>query len=143
MFKDLIPYTPNVLATVVRHQVGTVEKAMQIFQDLGLIEILDNGAIYMLDIQNFIGESSTEADRIRDYRNKIKQEKLKGLPERTNVQQESRTNVQQKYTRDRDREVEVKRGRFIPPTIEDVSQYCKERGNSINAEQFINYYQTK
>ena len=83
MFNDLIPYTPSVLAQVVRHQVGTVEKALDIFQKLGLIEILDNGAIYMLDIQNFIGKSSTEADRIRNYRQEIKQEQI----ECTNVQQ--------------------------------------------------------
>ena len=30
MFKDVIPYTPSALAQVVRHQVGTVEKALQI-----------------------------------------------------------------------------------------------------------------
>lgn len=83
MFNDLIPYTPSVLAQVVRHQVGTVEKALDIFQKLGLIEILDNGAIYMLDIQNFIGKSSTEADRIRNYRQEIKQEQI----DCTNVQQ--------------------------------------------------------
>lgn len=74
MFKDLIPYTPSALAQVVRHQIGTVEKALKVFQELGLVEILDNGAIYMLDIQNFIGESSTEADRKRDYRAKIQKE---------------------------------------------------------------------
>lgn len=75
MFKEIIPYTPEVLATVVRHQVGTVEKALEIFRQLGLVEILDNGAIYMMDIQNFIGESSTEADRKRKYRAKIENEK--------------------------------------------------------------------
>ena len=71
MFNNMIPYTPQVLAQVVRHQVGTVEKALKIFQELGLIEILDNGAIYMMDIQNFIGKSSTEADRIRNFRKQI------------------------------------------------------------------------
>lgn len=75
MFNDLIPYTPNVLAQVVRHQVGTVEKALKIFEQLSLIEILDNGAIYMLNIQNFIGRSSTEADRKRVYRDDIKKNK--------------------------------------------------------------------
>lgn len=74
MFNDLIPYTPEVLAQVVRHQVGTVEKALKTFKQLNLIEILDNGAIYMLNIQNFIGESSTEGDRKRKYRAKIKEE---------------------------------------------------------------------
>lgn len=76
MFKDVIPYTPTVLAQVVRHQIGTVEKALQIFREIGLVEILDNGAIYMSDIQNFIGKSSTEGDRKRNYRAKIKEEKL-------------------------------------------------------------------
>ena len=75
MFKDVIPYTPEALAQVVRHSVGVVKQALDIFQKLGLIEILDNGVIYMTDIQNFIGKSSSEADRIRKYRDEIKKEK--------------------------------------------------------------------
>lgn len=70
MFNNLIPYNAQMLATITRHQVGTVEKAIQIFRDLQLIEILDNGAIYMTNIQNFVGKSSTEADRIRKLRAK-------------------------------------------------------------------------
>ncbi|MCI9148602.1 MAG: hypothetical protein HFG73_10155 [Hungatella sp.] len=75
MFKKLIPYTPSALAQVVRHSEETVEKALEIFQQLELVEILDNGAIYMLDIQNFIGSSSTEADRRREYDRRIKKER--------------------------------------------------------------------
>ena len=33
-----------------------------------------------------------------------------------------------------------KRSVFIPPTVEEVAEYCKERGNTINAEQFVDYY---
>ena len=29
---------------------------------------------------------------------------------------------------------------FISPTVEDVKKYCEERGNNINAENFVNYY---
>ena len=90
IFNNIIPYTPEVLAQVVRHQVGTVKQALQIFKQLGLIEILDNGTIFMLDIQNFIGKSSTEADRIRQYRNEINEEKLIGC---TNVQQMNNKNT--------------------------------------------------
>ena len=75
MFNDRIPFNSTMLAQVTRHNVGVIEKAMQIFQELGLVEILDNGAIYLSDIQNFIGKSTTEADRIRSYRNKIESEK--------------------------------------------------------------------
>lgn len=75
MFKERIPYSPTILSTITRQSVGDVEKALRIFKELGLIEIMDNGAIYMLDIQNFIGKSSTEADRKRSYRLKIEAEK--------------------------------------------------------------------
>ena len=30
--------------------------------------------------------------------------------------------------------------RFIPPSLEDVQSYCLERGNSVDAERFIDYY---
>ncbi len=76
MFNDRIPFNSAMLASVTRHSVGVIEKSMQIFRELGLIEILDNGAIYMSDIQNFIGKSSTEADRKRSYRDRIESERL-------------------------------------------------------------------
>ncbi|BCP62359.1 hypothetical protein SUT328_15630 [Streptococcus parasuis] len=72
MFNDLIPYNAQMLATITRHHVGVIEKAIQIFQQLRLIEILDNGAIYMTNIQNFVGKSSSDADRKRAEYNKIK-----------------------------------------------------------------------
>lgn len=30
--------------------------------------------------------------------------------------------------------------RFVPPTVDDVRQYCTERGNSIDPEAFVDYY---
>lgn len=74
MFRNLIPYTPETLAQVIRHDADTVKKAIAIFEELELIEKLDSGAIFMTDIQNFIGESSTEADRKRAYRARIEKE---------------------------------------------------------------------
>lgn len=75
MVNDRIPYNSTMLANVTRFPVAVIEKAIGLFRDLGLIEVLDNGAIYMLDIQNYIGTSSTEADRKRAYRKKIEAEK--------------------------------------------------------------------
>lgn len=75
MLNGRIPYNPQMLATVTRHQIGTVERALNIFKELGLIEVLDNGAIYMMDIQNYIGESSSEGDRKRLQRKRVADEK--------------------------------------------------------------------
>lgn len=100
MLNGIIPYNPQMLASVTRQQVGTVEKALELFKQLGLIDILDNGAIYMLNIQNYIGTSSTEADRVRKYRDQITTEK-----------QEVCTNVQHLYSRDRDKDRDRDRDR--------------------------------
>lgn len=81
---ERIPYSADMLASVTGHQVGTIKQALSVFKDLGLIDVLDNGAIYMLDIQNFIGKGSSEADRKREYRQRIE-------TDRTNVQ----TNLRQ------------------------------------------------
>lgn len=79
MFKGVIPYTPDVLATLTRHSVGIVEKAVEIYKQLGLVEVLDNGAMFMLDVENFVGTSSTEADRVRAYRARIERERQEAL----------------------------------------------------------------
>ena len=37
---------------------------------------------------------------------------------------------------------DVKRKRFIPPTIEDVKAYCVERKNNVDAQRFVDYYES-
>ena len=63
-----IPYTAQMIATITRQQVGTVERALQIFLKLGLVEPLQNGALYMSKIELLIGQSSTEGERKRRAR---------------------------------------------------------------------------
>ena len=75
-----IPYTAQMIATLTRHQIGTVERALSIFQQLGLVEQLDCGMLYMTDIELMIGQSSTEAERKRAAR--LENKAL--LPPRTN-----------------------------------------------------------
>lgn len=78
LLNNMIPYNAQMIATITRHQVGTVEKALDTFEKLGLIDILDNGTIYMADIELMIGQSSTEGERKKRARliNKKKAEQL-------------------------------------------------------------------
>ena len=63
-----ILYTAQMIATITRQQIGTVERALQIFLKLGLVEVLDSGTFYMSNIELLIGQSSTEAERKRAAR---------------------------------------------------------------------------
>jgi hypothetical protein len=33
--------------------------------------------------------------------------------------------------------------KFMPPTVEEVAEYCMERNNGIDAEQFVDFYASK
>nr|DAY43478.1 MAG TPA: DnaD like replication protein [Caudoviricetes sp.] len=147
---DRIPYNAEMLASVTGHQIGTVKQALSIFKDLGLIDVLENGAIYMLDIQNFIGRGSSEADRKREYRQRIESD-------RTNVQTNLRQ-ISDKNTPEIEKELEIeikiekeidssastttKRKRFEKPTLSEIKAYCIERGNKVDAQHFFDYYES-
>lgn len=85
MFNDRIPFNSEMLSTVTGHSVGDINRAIDMFKKFGLIEVFDTGEIYMLDIQSFIGKTTTEADRKRSYRKEIEDKKAIG----TNVRQNS------------------------------------------------------
>ena len=37
----------------------------------------------------------------------------------------------------------TKESRFVPPSVQQVKDYCRERGNAVNPEQFVDFYQSK
>ena len=74
---EYIPYNVEMISAVVGMDIDTVRVAFDLFKKLKLVEILSDGTIYMLEIQNFIGKSTTEADRKRNYRKRIEDEKTK------------------------------------------------------------------
>ena len=73
---DRLPHTPQTIATCTRHQIGTVERAIKVFLEFGLVEILTGGAYYMTDIQLLIGQSSSEGERKKKERMRLKRQKL-------------------------------------------------------------------
>lgn len=76
MLTDRKPHTPQTIATCTRHQTGTVERAIQIFMELGFVEMLNDGAMYMSDIQLLIGQSSTEGERKKRERMRLQEKNL-------------------------------------------------------------------
>lgn len=150
---DRIPYNAEMLASVTGHQIGTVKQALSIFKDLGLIDVLENGAIYMLDIQNFIGRGSSEADRKREYRQRIESDRTNVQTNLRQISEKSPPEIEIEIELEKDIEIEkeihssaksttTKRKRFDKPSISEIKQYCIERNNNVNAEQFFDHYES-
>jgi predicted phage replisome organizer len=72
----LIPYDVKKLAEITKTDVDTVRVAMEIFKNIGLIQILENGEIYMAQLKNMVGSETSKAQLMRNKRARDKQKAL-------------------------------------------------------------------
>lgn len=78
-FSNLVPYNEEMLSSVTDTNVDVVRTAMKLFLELGLVEILDDGTIYMTQVAQMTGKESESAERVRQYRLRKKEEEQKQL----------------------------------------------------------------
>ena len=72
-FSDTIPYSVEMLSTITHTNVDVVKAAINIFTELNMMEMYDDGTIYMNEIQKMIGEETDWARQKREYRESQKQ----------------------------------------------------------------------
>lgn len=70
-----VPYTTKMLSTLTNHKPAITEKCLETLKELQFIEVLEDGTIYMSDIQTLIGNSSSEAERKKLERIKLSKNK--------------------------------------------------------------------
>ena len=125
-----VAYTPQMIVTLTNHQVGTVDRALQIFMQLRLVEELTDGTLFMTNIQSLIGKSSTEAEQNRMNRAKLKENSL--LPSAKGgqmselcpkVSQIVHQSIEIKSIEIRDKSIERRVKRTHPPTFRQISKY--------------------
>jgi len=138
---ERIPYDKtkiDILAGVLGHDPANVMHAINIAKELGVMEIFNTGEMFMIDIQEFIGHSSTEGDRKRLYRKKLTDHGTK-LDKRADIRP-----LEIEIELEKEIEKEIKKTHsFKKPTIKEISDYCEERGNNINPESFFDYYEAR
>jgi len=131
MMTQRIPYDPNnvnILSNVIGHDVDHVKEAIRLGVELDLIKVIEGREIWMTEIQNMIGQSSTEADRIRSYRKKL-DEKL--LTESKDVQMYDKSTPERE--REKERELE----------IDTYSEVCTEIISYLNEKTSSRFKATK
>ena len=66
--KMLVPYDVKQLGKITNTDVDTVRVAMELFKNIGLIEILEGGEIYLNQLQNMVGSETSKAQLMRNKR---------------------------------------------------------------------------
>jgi predicted phage replisome organizer len=71
-FSQSIPYDEQMLSVVTNTDLEIVGHAIDIFKRYGLMEIDDDGTIFMTGLSNMVGSEADSTARVRKYRENIK-----------------------------------------------------------------------
>jgi len=94
LYKNRIPYSPEMLSTITGHNIDTIRAAIPIFKELEMLKILDNGAIFIDDIQDLVGKSSSEAERKAKYRKRIEIEQVGQIEDKCPPEKEKEKEIE-------------------------------------------------
>ena len=152
----LIPYSTEKLAEATRTKADTVMVAMQVLQRIGLVEILDDGAIKMLKLQDMVGSEAGNANALRQkrFRQRKKQELLSQGVTNSNALcnaelshgvTNSNVEIRDKSIENRDKSIEIRESNLIviweqnispitPVIAEELEQLKKDYGLPIVLE---------
>ena len=78
-FSDKLPYNDVMLSALTNTNVDIVRSALKVFEELHMIEILEDGTVHMNETKNMIGSETGVAKRVREYRERQKLEEEKKL----------------------------------------------------------------
>lgn len=65
------PYSVEKLSVITGHSTEIVKEALKVLREEDFIGITENGTYYIIDFQNHVGSSTSEAERKRKYRERI------------------------------------------------------------------------
>lgn len=90
----------------------------------------------------------TSQSNSQSYSHSISEFVVVGASEKNAEREKSASSFQQKTTTTTEpqflpSEKQKTSQRFLKPTVEQIQSYCKERGNSVDAQYFFDYYESK
>ena len=125
-----------------------VQITIQYLLKSGLLEMCSDEEYYLPDTKDSTGCETAVASRVRKHRERKKA--LQCNVDVTQAKQLCNGEIEIELEKDKEIEKEInssastttKRKRFEKPTLSQITQYCLERNNNVNAEQFYDYYES-
>lgn len=152
-FSPEIPYNDSMLASVTDTPIEIVTEGMKTLKDLGMVIVDEDGTITIPKVIKMIGSASDTdgARRVRRYREK--QQTLQNVTQPLQDVTDTVTNDNESIEKEIEKELEIdtkreskerkSRSHFVPPTVEEVYDYCEGRHNGIDPLRFVDYYSAR
>lgn len=148
ILSNKIAYTEEMLSTIFNRKLQSIRLALDTFDRLGMVERGDYIQVsnwekhQNVDGMERIREQTRE--RVRKHREK---QQLIGVVEPVALSNVTVTHLEleleEELEEDKDIKPKEKAKRFVPPTLEEIKEYCRSRNNAVDSEKWFNFYQAK
>lgn len=130
-FRNIIPYTPEMLSAITGTDIDTVRVAIDLFTKLDLMEVWDDGTLFMIETQNMIGSETEWAKKKRLQREK--QEELSELKDNVQYKEDNVPEVSSECPTDIDidKELDIDKDTTIEKTATAPHEEIINMYNSI------------
>lgn len=152
-FSDTIPYNVAMLSAVTHTNEDIVKGALDVFiNQLGMITLLDDATLYMNEVEGMIGSASNGDNARRQQRFRENQKALALTDSNgnsngcvTEIVTLSNENSNESKSKSKSKNIkeinkEKSTNKFVPPTLEEIEAYCKQRNNKVNPKAFFDYF---
>lgn len=139
-FSDEIPYNEQMLATITNTNTDIVKSAVKLFLDLHMMEILDDGTLYMREVEGMIGSAADNDNANRQRRFRERQKEL-AVTETLQERYDSVTKSNESKSKSKSKNNNTVR--FTLPSVDEVRNYCNERHNNVDPQTFVDFYSAK
>lgn len=149
------PYTDAMLAAVTDTPLEIVEMSMKTLKEFDLVQVSEDGTIILPKVLKMIGTAgdNDNARRQQRYRDRKKAEKQASVTDNVTDNVTVTTNSNESIEKEIEKELEIDTKReskerkshshFVPPTVEEVYDYCEGRHNGIDPLRFVDYYSAR
>ena len=125
LFRDVIPYTPEMLSAITGTDIDTVKVAIDLYTKLELMEIWDDGTLFMKETQNMIGSETDTARRVRKHRKKkaLEEKKKKEMLQSNTDETKSNTDIDIEKDIEIDIDKEIEKDNMLQKNCNDNDNF--------------------
>jgi predicted phage replisome organizer len=156
-YEGVEPTFSEEMALALDEDADNVKATLIFLENMGLISQKNEHEYILNEVPYLIGGESESAERVRRFRQKNLLEvtltkdtktlqcnaevtESNGAVTKSNTEIEIDKDIDKEKSKRESKSEKSKAKRFTPPTLEEVTAYCIERNNNIDAQHFIDYY---
>lgn len=120
-----------------------IRTALKKLESTGEIKLKSTNRFTIVSVENWGFYQGDDEDTNQQITNKQPTDNQQITNKQPHLKKDKKDKKEKKDNNIKGNSDELQKKRFIPPTVDEVHDYCCERGNTVDPEAFVAFYESK